>query len=189
MSSNGVQAATVETLTAEVRVLMVGSRQITLSVARQLDWIPLEDLTVFGRVKLGGGGDISAIGRGPTGDLCLARVQQLWGVRRVFIDEEDLDGRKVRVCRSAVNHEGYANVRFGGTPIELQRGTYETCDVPKHRFYSSYTVTAAGAPSCGRWDSGDCREAIEAAIARDMEYVALHKAAAEAPLIVLAGLR
>lgn len=51
--------ATVETLTAEVRVLMVGNRQITLSVYRQLDefdpycW-PIEgNFTAFGRVNSG----------------------------------------------------------------------------------------------------------------------------------------
>lgn len=52
--------ATVETLTAEVRVLMVANRQITLSVARQLDRIdwpwgdpPLSEFTPFGRVRTG----------------------------------------------------------------------------------------------------------------------------------------
>lgn len=50
--------ATIETLTAEVRVLMVGSRQVTLSVAKQLDRASfLEDapdaITPFGRVKTG----------------------------------------------------------------------------------------------------------------------------------------
>lgn len=45
--------ATVEVLTAEVRVLMVGSRQITLSVARQLDYVPVTSLEPFGRVRLG----------------------------------------------------------------------------------------------------------------------------------------
>ena len=52
MSANGTQTATVETLTAEVRVLMVGSRQITLSVAKQLDVIPLSRLKPFGRILL-----------------------------------------------------------------------------------------------------------------------------------------
>lgn len=49
----GTTTATVETLTAEVRVLAVGSRQITLSVAKQLDDIPWEDLEPMGRVNLG----------------------------------------------------------------------------------------------------------------------------------------
>ena len=43
--------ATVETLTAEVRVLMVGSRQVTLSVYNQLDEVPYADIEPFGRVR------------------------------------------------------------------------------------------------------------------------------------------
>jgi hypothetical protein len=45
--------ATVQTLTAEVRTLTIGSRQVTLSVARQLDVVPLNRLRVMGRVELG----------------------------------------------------------------------------------------------------------------------------------------
>lgn len=44
--------ATVEALTAEVRVLMVGSRQVTLSVARQLDEVAWWDITPFGRISM-----------------------------------------------------------------------------------------------------------------------------------------
>lgn len=46
--------ATVQALTAEVRVLMVGNRQITLSVARQLDTVKPYDYLIepFGRVHL-----------------------------------------------------------------------------------------------------------------------------------------
>lgn len=43
--------ATVEVLTAEVRVLMVGSRQITLSVSRQLDRVPWRRCNPFGRIR------------------------------------------------------------------------------------------------------------------------------------------
>ena len=43
--------ATVETLTAEVRVLMVGSRQVTLSVYSQLDTVPFDKIDPFGRVS------------------------------------------------------------------------------------------------------------------------------------------
>ena len=46
-----MSTATVETLTAEVRVLMVGSRQITLSVYRQLDSVPIGRIDAFGRVR------------------------------------------------------------------------------------------------------------------------------------------
>lgn len=45
------KTATVEVLTAEVRVLMVGSRQITLSVARQLDRVPWHRCHPFGRIR------------------------------------------------------------------------------------------------------------------------------------------
>lgn len=47
----GNKTATVETLTAEVRVLMVGSRQVTLSVYSQLDYADFEDIESFGRVR------------------------------------------------------------------------------------------------------------------------------------------
>jgi hypothetical protein len=44
--------ATIETLTAEVRTLVLGSRQITLSVAKQLDIVDLSQLRIFGRIKV-----------------------------------------------------------------------------------------------------------------------------------------
>lgn len=47
----GPMTATVETLTAEVRVLMVGSRQVTLSVYRQLDKCRLAEFIPMGRVN------------------------------------------------------------------------------------------------------------------------------------------
>lgn len=43
--------ATVEVLTAEVRVLMVGNRQVTLSVYRQLDIVSTGEIEPFGRVR------------------------------------------------------------------------------------------------------------------------------------------
>jgi hypothetical protein len=46
-----ITAARVEVLTAEVRVLMVGSRQVTLSVFRQLDYVPPGCIEPFGRVQ------------------------------------------------------------------------------------------------------------------------------------------
>jgi hypothetical protein len=43
--------ATVATLTAQVRVLMVGSRQVTMSVYGQLDYVEPACINPFGRVK------------------------------------------------------------------------------------------------------------------------------------------
>jgi hypothetical protein len=51
---NGASAktATVTTLTAEVRVLMVGSRQVTQGVFDQLDIVEWDDMTPMGRVTI-----------------------------------------------------------------------------------------------------------------------------------------
>lgn len=75
-----IEAATVQTLTAEVRVLMVGSRQITLSVFRQLDAVCSTAIRPFGRVKgqpvkhrsYPGypGYQIDVVGAGRDGELC-----------------------------------------------------------------------------------------------------------------------
>jgi len=48
MTSN---TATVEVLSAEVRALMVGSRQVTLSVYRQLDHVAPDQIEPFGRIR------------------------------------------------------------------------------------------------------------------------------------------
>src|ERR1035437_8270191 len=64
--------ATIESLTAEVRTLVVGSRQITLSVAKQLDIIPLSRLRIFGRVHISKDVDY-VIGADEDGTLALAK--------------------------------------------------------------------------------------------------------------------
>ncbi len=53
MTTNGSATATVETLTAEVRTLVVGSRQVTLSVFKQLDTLSVWKIKPFGRVRSG----------------------------------------------------------------------------------------------------------------------------------------
>jgi hypothetical protein len=49
----GTSAAAIRTLTAEVRVLMVGPRQITLAAFGQLDYAEPGQLELFGRVNPG----------------------------------------------------------------------------------------------------------------------------------------
>jgi len=61
--NNRPDTATVETITAQVRVLMVGSRQVTLSVARQLDSVEPAEIDPFGRVRLGTDQSCEIIGR------------------------------------------------------------------------------------------------------------------------------
>jgi hypothetical protein len=46
------QTTTVETLTAKVHVLQVNNRQVTLSVAKQLDWVEPRQVWPMGRIKI-----------------------------------------------------------------------------------------------------------------------------------------
>lgn len=47
----GIATATIETMTAEVKTLQVGNRQVTLSVYRQLDKVSFDCIKPFGRVR------------------------------------------------------------------------------------------------------------------------------------------
>lgn len=72
------QAATVEVLTAEVRTLVVGNRQVTMSIYKQLDHVPWREIEPFGRVNaptLGVGAEVSVVGRHiPSGALVACRL-------------------------------------------------------------------------------------------------------------------
>ncbi len=63
------KTATVEVLTAEVRVLMVGSRQITLSVFRQLDIVPYDSCIPMGRVNDSKDQERWIVGKNSNGNL------------------------------------------------------------------------------------------------------------------------
>ena len=47
----GTERVHIETLTAQVKVLVVGRRQVTLSVYRQLDEVSSDEITPMGRVR------------------------------------------------------------------------------------------------------------------------------------------
>lgn len=83
--------ATVEVLAAEVRVLMVGSRQVTLSVYRQLDEVEPENIEPFGRVrdaKDDEGVYVYVVGSDDTG--ALVRSRQTHFVRGAAFYADDL---------------------------------------------------------------------------------------------------
>lgn len=75
-----MSTATVELLQAEVRVLVVGSRQVTLSVFRQLDEVPIQNLEIFGRVndrRLGSDHNtIFVVGADDSGSLSRAHISR-----------------------------------------------------------------------------------------------------------------
>lgn len=94
--SDGPKTAHVELLTAKVRVLMVGSRQVTLSVYRQLDNVEPEDIEAFGRTADSRDGDtyLYVIGRDRnTGALVRSGVRPP-RPRTIIIDK--LDGPESR---------------------------------------------------------------------------------------------
>ena len=80
-TTNGANTATVQTLTAEVRVLMVGSRQITMSVFKQLDHRPIEEIELFGRVSVPNDyGIVRVVGRSTLdGTLVRSHVDNPYG--------------------------------------------------------------------------------------------------------------
>lgn len=174
------QTATVEVLAAEVRVLMVGSRQVTLSLARQLDRVPLDLLEVFGRINLLAG-TAAVIGRHlDSGALCVASVDT-YPSSTPWIGQEDLGAKRITVCeRVRWTRHGLANVRleWRGRMIDVDRDCVDWCGL-EH----------AASESCASWYPGAATGEIDAALAEHDAWRARHIAAAKAPLIVLAGLR
>lgn len=175
-----VQAAVVQTLVAEVRVLMVGSRQITLSVAKQLDRIPLSRLEAFGRIRVGGEGEL-AIGRDSAdGSLAVAR----YAARRLLpvISSADLS-KPLFYCPggSVIPHQRQITVAYRARRIDIDQNCW-TAAACGHRPMLSERCDAD-------WEPNGNEGAIDAVLAKlDAEW-ALHKAASRLPLIVLAGLR
>lgn len=172
--------ATVETLTAEVRVLMVGSRQITLSVAKQLDAVGLAKLTVFGRIKIGGDYDW-VIGADQHGRLARAKYRRPFPDVGPVIFAEDLGGRKVTMCAADLPRLRIS-VLYAGRPLHFTEGAIQPCGEAEHTSWRQ-------GPRCEHWRANGLDEHIRQQFDEYDAEVARHKAAAEAPLIVLAGLR
>jgi hypothetical protein len=173
---SGHQTATVETLTAEVRVLMVGSRQVTLSVAKQLDSTIYESLEPFGRVRLGDG--VKIIGRAADGTLKLADVPDVW--------VEFWPTGKVRICRRARDKHWLYRIPDDNYRIsarhswELAASSIEWC----REFELGH--------ECNPWfvfqDPDDAAGLSEALDDAD-RLESLRREALALPLIVLAGLK
>ena len=171
------ESATVEVLTAEVRVLMVGSRQVTLSVAKQLDKVARHDLLPFGRVRLA---ENWLIGRRVLGgDLVLAKAY--WSHWRPHVLRGDLT-EKITVCYQFGTHPGESvALSFEGQPITVERDAIEWCN--DHR------GIRAELGMCDSWNPNANLDALRKVVV-DWKY---HKELADQddalPLIVLAGLK
>jgi hypothetical protein len=165
----GANTATVETLTAEVRVLMVGSRQITLSVARQLDVVSLWDINAWNRVRLGRDRDRFVIGRraGST-DLVLAEYDSLDNIHVLRAKDIGLWG----YCTQYYPCGGVITTRIDDARLTMDGRIGVICDVEAH----------PGQVPC------DQKLWIED-FQRALQFIDLHRKAAHLPLVVLAGLR
>lgn len=171
--------ATVELLTAEVRVLMVGSRQVTLSVARQLDYVSLDVIEPFGRVRIGDDERIIGSSR-DDGTLVLARFER-HPHRRPYLNEEDLDPErddKPVICDRVMARDHEFGVALGGRSFDMSARAMDRCG--KHPY---------GKGQCEHWNPNGHEKHIRAAIERWDADCAKHDRAAELPLIVLAGLK
>lgn len=174
--------ATVSTLTAEVRVLMVGNRQITQSVAKQLDVVPIGQLEAFGRVsiKIDGGGGPWVIGKhNDTGALALSEAR-IGMSRTPYVELTSEKPGDLPIVCNRIPRRGVAYLRFGDTRFYLE--TFQRC--PGNH--------PLGGESCG-WDANGRLAEIERQV---LEYPEKYKRresqvehARSLPLIVLAGLR
>ena len=81
--------AHVEVLTAEVRTLMVGSRQVTLSVFKQLDEVPWTQIEAFGRVRTSAAtpNRVELVGRSAEGALVRSAVHSSASGPALWFDE------------------------------------------------------------------------------------------------------
>jgi hypothetical protein len=181
--------ATVETLTAEVRVLMVGKRQITLSVAKQLDMVKYDDLTVFGRIRMSD--DQLLIGADPNGNLATAKIPDACGpcdvLDTVFI--QNLPA-KVHVSMGLYQQNVYTppfrcDSSQGPLTVQLYFTTMEwRSDLP-----DGVKVDWMGQEGAIRAQVEKTIAARQVASARYQAVMAQRAEALAAPLIVLAGLR
>jgi hypothetical protein len=178
-------AASVNVLTAEVRTLMVGNRQVTMSVFRQLDHVVPAEIEPFGRVQVAGSSrEITVVGRGvSSGALVRSSVKQAepphsWN-RPVDV------GLDAQWCVLGP-HDMFSRPQFA---VIAERGAYKAT-----RLIPSGTPVDSSVPA-GQWrySNGEAEEVVKREAEYDLdtiqERVTLHAAWKALPLIVLAGLR
>jgi hypothetical protein len=179
--------ATIETLTAEVRTLVVGSRQITLSVAKQLDIVELSELRIFGRVHISKDYDY-VIGADGDGTLVLAKFTSgPMYLANPFIDQKDLEGGHIVVCSGQSQGRGQIyRLRLDTVSFEIAARATKPCGIEGHA--SQYTPD-----KCEGWSANGhtdrISQALQSQLASQADTKALNFAAVVSPLIVLADLK
>lgn len=181
--------ATVEVLTAEVRTLMIGNRQVTQSVFNQLDMVASTEIEPFGRVNVRGASDkqVTVVGRDLRDGSLVAST--------AF----DNSGTRVKFTVSFGRWLVLRSTRWSGNWLRiLEQGGYEAIvdDVILEDPIGEPDLARCDEdvpPGKWRYVDADARvrvqaeaaAAIEARVAERLRY----KEWAALPLIVLAGLR
>lgn len=179
---NGTHTATVEALTATVTVMKVGSRQVTMSVFNQLDWVEPEEITVFGRVcprtQDGYWPMIHVVGADPDGALVRSRSRAtLDGVTTLLLDQlpnVEYSATEYPCGRS----KAYGELRH--CPCQECTGVPADHLVRKYRALKVDGIHPGGVSSLVEWEE-EWAERLDTK-ARIAAWTPL-------PLIVLAGLR
>lgn len=85
-------SARIELLTAEVRTLMVGSRQVTLSVAKQLDEVAFEEITAFGRIRTGRKPGFAEFNGIEVVGSCDGKLARSWAAQERYVCKRSASG-------------------------------------------------------------------------------------------------
>lgn len=166
------ESATIEVLTAQVRVLMVGNRQVTLSVFAQLDSVAPDKIKPFGRVRdRVKHGQVTVIGSDENGQLVRSEMNDPHG------------------------WTFYATINKDGSIKEDQADDYNK-KIFKHEFSGKiFNVWITDERSQNRYDFNDeemmrrLRSYLNFEAARILKAAELFRSLNGLPLIVLAGLK
>lgn len=168
------EIATVEVLTAEVKALMVGSRQVTLSVFRQLDWMTIEEIKIFGRVN-----DEKELRHLPRDTLCVVGADKHGNLCRAYAFRPE--ERLIATVEKDSTVTRYAEIK-GRNYSHVYNGKRFPVMISDEREYSvSYKFTEELMDKI--------RTELDKQAAECLEAMALYNWVKNAPLIVLAGLK
>jgi hypothetical protein len=197
--------AKVEVLTAEVRVLMVGSRQVTLSVYRQLDYVPPDRIEPFGRVRdshdTHTGSSVFVVGRDADGTLVCSHAYKQPTYQH--ITEEDFplahewahaqhhfaDGDDVGLTRSYFHLPALAGTQAYVTLEHAVTVTCHECEMVEWRCRDYNHQDVKPDHDRAAWLNRQMGTVVRMRVAEDRELQAIYDEWAKLPLIVLAGLR
>lgn len=187
---SAITTAHIETLTATVNTLVVGSRQITLSVAKQLDMFKLPYLKVMGRVRIDRYQDDLVIGTAPNGSLALSQIKLAcnWDLGPCFV----LPPESIRACRGFSRDQRDVHLSLEAKfeterlhSFRVNREACVWCDNADHLFEPGCAIQVVGSMSI----YPDMKARVLAWDAAAADDRARCEDARSAPLIVLAGLR